>query len=172
MDSMDSVDSMDCLNSVLNMYTVSFVGHRDLSGAPPLSARIEEIVEKLLRKHEMVEFYIGRTGDFDILAASCIKRVQKRLGEGNCELVLVQPYHMRDEEYYEVYYDNILIPVPLETHYKSAYGKRNDWMLDRSDLLVAFVQRKEGGAYTMMKRAQRRGIPVINLADVPDEDED
>ena len=39
------------------MFTVALIGHRDLSSAPVLSPRIEEIVAKVIREHEMVEFY-------------------------------------------------------------------------------------------------------------------
>ena len=154
------------------MFTVALIGHRDLSSAPVLSPRIEEIVAKVIRELEMVEFYIGRNGEFDLLAASCIKRVQKRLGRENSALVLVQPYPSRNEEYYQAYYDDILIPVSSKTHFKAAITKRNEWILEQSDLLIAFVQKTEGGAYAMMKRAQQKGIPVINLAEATNEDED
>lgn len=38
-------------------------------------------------------------------------------------------------------------------------------MVDRSDLVVFFVQHESGGAWQTMKYAKRKGIPRINLND-------
>ena len=112
-----------------------------------------------------VEFYIGRDGDFDILAASIIKRIQKRVGDENSQITLVLPYVKKGIEYYEQYYSRIVIPDHLQTaHPKSRITKRNQWMVKECDLLVCYVEHEHGGAYTAMKYAQRLDKKIINLA--------
>lgn len=63
----------------------------------------------MLRTKKYVEFYLGRNGDFDILAASVIKRLQKNYRNDNSALILVLPYPVKDYEYYEKYYDEMAV---------------------------------------------------------------
>ena len=72
---------------------------------------------------------------------------------------------MRDDEYYEKFYDEVQYPVSFKTYPKSAITKRNKWMIDNSELLVAFVEEgRKGGALTTLKYAEKKGVPIINLA--------
>ena len=43
--------------------------------------------------------------------------------------------------------------------------KRNQWMVEKSDLLVAFVLYKRGGAFTTYQYAAKKGKRIINLAE-------
>lgn len=43
--------------------------------------------------------------------------------------------------------------------------KRNRWMVDRADCLIAYLFRDYGGAYETVKYAKKQGKPVINLAE-------
>ena len=42
---------------------------------------------------------------------------------------------------------------------------RNQWMIDRSDFVITFVQRDFGGAATFQKKAEKKGKRIINLAE-------
>ena len=55
--------------------------------------------------------------------------------------MLVLPYLTheinRDKEYFEAYYDDIVVPTELMgVHYKAAIKKRNRWMVDRADVVL------------------------------------
>ena len=64
------------------------------------------------------------------------------------------------------YYDRVEIYAPVNnTHFKAAISKRNVDMVSRSDLLICYVNRKEGGAYNAVRFAQKNNIPFINLAE-------
>ena len=117
----------------------------------------------MLRTKAFVEIYIGRDGEFDIYAASVIKRVQMAMGSENSELNLVLPYERKDIEYYEKYYDRVSIPI--SAHPKIAITKRNEWVVEQADLVVCYVERKKGGAYAAMRYAENLGKAVLNLAD-------
>ena len=149
----------------MNIYRVAFIGHREIYGHYRLEDKIEQIAKDLLREKEYVDFYVGRNGDFDISTASAIKRAQKAIGHHNSSLILLLPYSMKDEKYYEKFYDEIQYPIDSKTHVKAAITKRNRWMIENADLLVAFVEKgKKGGAMTTLKYAQSRCLKIINLA--------
>ena len=130
-----------------------------------LEDQIEEIAKEKLKEKEYVDFYVGRNGDFDISVASAIKRAQKSVGHYNSSLILVQPYTMKNDEYYEKFYDEMLYPLDNKIYPKAAIIKRNEWMVENADLLVAFVESgRKGGAMSTLKYAESRGLEIINLA--------
>ena len=149
----------------LEIYRIAFIGHREIYGHYRLEEKIEQIIREKLHTKEYVELYVGRNGDFDISVASATKRVQEALGHHNSSLVLLQPYPMKDDPYYEKFYDEIWYPVDGKIHPKSAITKRNQWMIDNADLLVAYVEEgRKGGAYTTLQYAYKRGVEIINLS--------
>ena len=154
----------------MEIFTVSLFGHRDFNWSASFESRLEEIVRDLLWKNEYVEFLIGREGEFDIIAASVIRRVLRAHGSSGSSLVLVLPYakasFLNNEEYFYKYYDDIEIcDKSAAAFYKSAIQIRNRAMVDRSDLAVFYVERENGGAYQTMKYAQKTGRSIINLAE-------
>ena len=151
----------------MDIYRVAFIGHREiLYNIAQIENEIEKTTKELMRKHSFVEFYVGRNGDFDIIAASVIKRVRKSCDANNCELILVLPYANKDECYFEHYYDDIIYPLAPKTHYKNAILKRNEWLVDNSDLLIAYVEPdRVGGAMKTLHYAVKTNTYVINLFD-------
>ena len=51
----------------MNIYTVSFFGHRELPNMFELEDKLMSILRELISKKEYVEFLVGRNGDFDQL---------------------------------------------------------------------------------------------------------
>ncbi len=144
----------------MEIYRVAFIGHREIHDGD-LDGELDKILAELLEKHEYVEFYVGRNGEFDIRVASAVKRLKKAFGRANSSLILALPYPMKDQKYYEEFYDEVIFPV--DTHPKGAITKRNEWLMQNAELLIAYVY-KEGGAMTAMQYAEKRGVPVLNLA--------
>ena len=156
---------------ILEPYTVSFFGHRRIEGAVQLEEALEQIVSRLLREKEFVEFLVGRDGAFDLLAASVVKRCGRKFGGHNSALIWVLPYptaELRDnEDAFSRYYDEIdVCEAAAMGHYKAAFQIRNRSMVDRSGLVVFYVSRKSGGAYQTMAYAERTGVPLINLGQI------
>lgn len=145
----------------MDIYRVSFIGHREVDDFFFVEEQVYFVVRELIDTKEYVEFYVGRNGEFDILVASVIKRVKKDIGEHNSSLILVIPYPVSEMEAYEKYYDEVEYPRELhKVHYKSAITKRNEWLVEHSDLLVAYVVRNDGGAAQCLKKAIDRGIEI------------
>lgn len=149
----------------MNIYTVSFFGHRELYDLRRIDEQLAPILKELIRTKPYVAFLIGRNGEFDEYAASVIKRVQKEVGKDNNDITLVLPYTVADLEFYEKYYDSIIIPESVDgAHPKSAITLKNRWVVEQSDLVIVNVERNKGGAYTAMKYAQKLNKKIINLA--------
>lgn len=146
---------------MLDIYRVSFIGHREVDDFLFVEEQVYSIVSDLIRSKEYVEFYVGRNGEFDTLVASVIKRVKREIGEHNSSLILVIPYPVAEMEAYESYYDEVEYPRELhKVHYKSAITKRNEWLVKKSNMLIAYVTRDYGGAAQCLRYATNRGIEI------------
>lgn len=147
------------------IYRVSFIGHRRVDDFRFVEEQLDNLVGDLIRTKEYVEFYVGKNGDFDTMVASAIKRCPKRFGKENNSLILVLPYIVADMAFLEDFYDEIWIPDELHgMHFKNAITKRNEWFVDNSDLLVAYVSKDTGGAETCLRYAEKRQVRVMNIA--------
>lgn len=147
-------------------YRVVLFGHRDFSGHQALDKWLYPLLQDLIRTKPFLEIYIGRNGEFDLYAATVVKRLQNAMGKGNNELICVLPYPERDMVYYEEYYDSVMIPQCIEkTHPKAAIAKRNRWMVEQADLVICYVERREGGAYNTLKYAKNLEKEILNLAE-------
>ncbi len=61
-------------------------------------------------------------------------------------------------------YDSVIIPNEIsEAHPKNAISLRNRWMIENSDLVIAYVNRKGGGAYKAIEYANKINKQVINF---------
>lgn len=146
----------------------TFAGHREVF-VSEIADKIDSEIEKILMKDNAFAFFCGGMGEFDSMCAGAVRSAKRMNRDKNIRLILVCPY-MSDslnkyKEYYETDYDDIIIPEEiLESHYKSAITKRNRWMIDNSDYLIAYVRKDYGGAYNTLKYAQKKeGLTVINL---------
>ena len=153
----------------MDIYTVSFFGHREIKNALEVERKLEAKITELIQTKQYIEFLVGREGEFDILAASVVKRVKKKMDYGNCSLIWVLPYmkaEFRDnEKNFLEYYDDVEVcEQSAKAHFKLAMQIRNRVMVDRDDLVICCIQHKSGGAYKTVQYAQKQGLTVINIA--------
>ena len=153
----------------MDIYTVSFFGHREIENALEVERKLEAKITELIQTKQYVEFLVGREGEFDILAASVVRRVKKQRDYGNCSLIWVLPYmkaEFRDneKEFLEYFDDVEICEQSAKAHFKSAMQIRNRVMVDKSDLIICCIQHKSGGAYKTVQYAQKQGQTIINIA--------
>lgn len=152
----------------MNIYTVSFFGHRHLSDPFGIEARLMSILHDLITTKEYVEFLVGRDGEFDQLVSSSIRRAKENYVYGNVSHILVLPYERADyrnnRSSYEAYYDEVEIcPDAAAAHPKAAIFVRNKCMIDRSDLVLCAIEYESGGAYKAVQYAKKQGKQIIYL---------
>ena len=147
-------------------YRITLLGHRDFNGHKVLDDILLPLLTDIIRARDFVEIYIGRNGEFDIYASTVIKRAQNATGREKSEFICVLPYYEKNIEFYERYYDTVMIPESvIGAHPKNAIIKRNKWMVEVADLLIFYVERESGGAYNALKYAKSLGKHIINLAE-------
>lgn len=154
----------------MNIYTVSFFGHRYVECVAEIENCLDKLLHDLITQREYVDFLIGRDGEFDLLASAAIKRAIRSYGCGNTHFTLVLPYmkaeYRDNEQSYLDYYDEVEVCFDsAEAHPKSAIQVRNKSLVDRSDLVVCCIQHKSGGAYRTIQYAKKLGKKIVNIAD-------
>ena len=154
----------------MNIYTVSFFGHRYIERGLKIEHRLDKLLHDLITQKEYVDFLIGRDGEFDILASAAIKRAIRSYGYGNTHFTLVLPYmkaeYRDNEKEFLEYYDEVEVCYESsKAHPKAAIQIRNRSMIERSDLVVCCVQHNSGRAYRALQYAEKQGKRIINISD-------
>ena len=156
----------------MNTFTIAFFGHRTVENPREIEKQLEQIIGKLLREQEYVEFLVGRNGEFDQLVASSVRRAKQQIRSDNSSLTLILPYptaeYQNNLASFEAYYDEIEIcEESAKSHFKRAIQTRNQSMIRRADLVVAWVEHSSGGAYTAMRYAEKCQKNILNPASLP-----
>ena len=151
----------------MEIYTVTFFGHRELSDPFIIEDRLEQLLHQLIHTKEYVEFLVGRDGEFDQLVSSVIRRCKEKYACGNVMHILVLPYERAEyrdnKDSFESYYDEIEIYPGEGAYFKSAIEQRNHYMAERADLIICCIEHESGGAYAAVKYAEKIGKKIINL---------
>ena len=111
-------------------------------------------------------FYTGAMGRFDEMFSSEVRFLKKAYP--NIKLICVMPY-MTNEintqgDYLYTLYDGILVSTELaDVHYKAAITKRNQWIIQRSELVIVYTRRNFGGAYNAKRYAERMNKGIITI---------
>ena len=133
---------------------ISFFGHKDYYYDDAVKAAAYSFVRKVAKGQDKMSYD---------LAARFKKEV-----DSTAKIVFVTPY--LDEKYllYKteiVSFDEVLYP-PLEGVPKRlSILKRNEYVVEKSDYIVFFVDHDFGGAAQALDIAKRKGKSFINLAE-------
>lgn len=144
---------------------ITFCGHSQAVFTEEEKQRVYDIIESEIIKYPDCVFYLGAYSDSDTLFKITIDLLKAKYK--NIKTVFVTPY--LDDNYTKLkfakdFYDDVIYP-PLENVPKRyAIIKRNQWMVDNSDLLIAYVKLSFGGASKTLEYAKRKGKPYINVA--------
>lgn len=148
---------------------ITFIGHSCLYKHDFLIPKISSTIIENLSYNDPIVFYCGGYGDFDnICNYTChlIKNTKKI----SCEIVFITPYiTMAQQEKIKhlinsQIYDSVIYPPLEHIPAKFAIIKRNEWMIEQADLVIAYVKNNFGGAYTALKYAEKKKKRIINLA--------
>lgn len=161
---------------MIDSFTVCFFGHRQIDRFFDAEERVINIVKKLILEKEYVEFLIGRDGDFDQIVSSAVRQVKRSIRDDNSELVWVMPYlkaeYTNNENSFNAYYDRIEVcEDSAQSHPKTAIRIRNQSMVERSDMVICYVNHPTGGAFQALQYALKCGKQTINLASENGSDE-
>lgn len=154
-----------------------FTGHRP-EGLPQKEADTALLRLKLIMTVQQAVaagadvFYAGGARGFDMLAAEAVLflREQERLP---LKLKLALPSRRQADAWPQDdrrrYYS--ILDKADETYYASdrndaaAMHARNRYLVDHADCCIAYLRKLSGGTHYTVRYAERRGVPVCNLAE-------
>lgn len=148
------------------MRICTFAGHAKLYGDNSIREKLKKEIINLIENQGVTTFYNGGKGQFDWLCAECVKELKKDYPLIKSYLILAyMPGKKKqfDEDFYKNY-DDTLYPEIEKVPPKFAIIKRNEWMIDKSDFLIAYVEHNWGGAYRTLKyAAKKHRIRIIGI---------
>lgn len=142
---------------------VCFAGHRDEWRILGIEDKLLKVLEDLISKGYNV-FYDGGYGAFDNLCVNLILQLKHKYR--NIKLIKVLTYYHHNKEKYDLpdFYDGSILPDIEEEFYKQKITKRNEWIVDNSDLLVCHIEQTyKSGAYRTVRYAQKQHKPIIYI---------
>ncbi len=145
---------------------ITFCGHAEFSKTENYEQQILSFLQEKVGE-QPAEMYLGGYGGFDSFCYECCKKYKAI--HPQISLVFVTPYLTVDYQRkhfqtQEKKYDEILYLGIEDKPKRYAIVYRNKYMVEKADLVVAYVSHGWGGAYTTYKHAKRKGKPIFNLA--------
>jgi hypothetical protein len=135
---------------------VTFCGHREVETPELVYHWLYGTVEELLKGGANI-FYLGGYGAFERMAAAVVREFTAQYPQ--IEIVLVLPYLYSKID--TAGYTSTLYPSLESVPPRYAISRRNRWMAEQADIVVAYVLHGWGGAAKMLEYAQRRQKKTI-----------
>ena len=135
---------------------VTFCGHRDVSQRDNVQKWLTGCVENLILEGA-TDFYLCGYGGFDSMAASVVWKLKEKY-PSICS-VLVIPY--LDREMDASCYDLTTYPPLENVPRRYAISRRNQWMVQAADVVVAYVLHSWGGAAATLGYARKKKKRII-----------
>lgn len=140
---------------------VTFCGHAEMTNREPVRAWLFSVTQALIERGATT-FHLGGYGSFDALAAAVLRQQKEKFPD--IELILVRAYLQGEMD--GCGYDDSVYP-PLEAvPPRFAIAKRNQWMVQKSDVVVAYVTHDWGGAATTLRYAKGKKKEIIRYTSV------
>jgi len=135
---------------------ITFCGHKEVSDQNAVKAWLHTVCADLISEGA-IEFYLGGYGGFDHLCASVLRDLKKTHAE--IRLILVLPY--LNSNILTDGYDETLYPPLENVPLRFAISRRNEWMVQESDAVVAYVTHGWGGAAKTLEHARRKKKRIL-----------
>ena len=144
---------------------ITFCGHSDFLFSDDVKQQLKNILLSDIIKNPTCKFYLGGYGDFDSLCLRTLRELKKEFQD--IELIFITPdidHNYSKLEFARCHYDDIIFPTLESVPRKFAILKRNEWMVEEADLVIAYVKYSWGGAAKTLEYAKRKKVPVVNVA--------
>ncbi|MBR5543219.1 MAG: DUF1273 family protein [Oscillospiraceae bacterium] len=155
----------------LRKHRCCFAGHRpekmrysEKEIKPLLEKAIDEAIEK-----GYVTFITGMARGADIWAAEIV--LKKKKTNKNLHLVCALPHPNFESRrslaekirFYKILKSADIVKQISAHYYRASYQVRNEWMIDRSNLVIAVFNGQRSGTKNSVEYALRSGVCVKNV---------
>lgn len=135
--------------------TCTFFGHADAPDS--IRAQLFQIIVSLINEG-VSTFYVGNHGCFDRIVTAELLRAKQQYPHITCLSVLAYLPTQNDSKLETIFPEDIATAPP-----RFRISRRNQFMLKKSDVVVAYIRRQTGGAAKFVLDAERRNLRVIYL---------
>lgn len=140
------------------MTACTFFGHRDCPNS--VKASLYKAIEQLITDNGVDTFYVGTQGSFDRMAYAALVELKQQYSHIKVYRVLAYMPKTGDTDTADT-----IVPEGIENaHPRYAIVHRNNWIIDRSDYVIAYVTHSFGGAYQAVERAKKNGKTIISIS--------
>ena len=140
---------------------VTFFGHRDFCESDQDGEKLLLLLESLTGGED-VEFYLGGYGKGDEFFYKYCRKYQNR--HENAKLIFISPYlFSKSLKEKSEKYDLVIYPALEKIPPKFAITYRNRFMIDQSNVVITYIQYRNGGAYQAYLYAKKRGKKIVDL---------
>ena len=138
------------------MRSCTFIGHRNCSekDVPDL----EKIIKSLIVDKAVENFYVGYNGGFDSCVINTLRKL-KSVYNIRINIVITRLNVKTKLDSNETVFPEELTRVPQ----KFRINKRNEYMINKSDVVISYIRRKWGGAYKTYQYALKKDKIVIEV---------
>ena len=138
------------------MPACTFFGHRDCPET--ICPKLRTKLKCLIAKHNVDMFYVGNQGRFDALVRSVLRELQEVYPLYYTVVLAYMPQQGHED------YSDTMLPEGIESvHPRYAISWRNNWMLQQSEYVVAYVTHSWGGAAQFARKAASQHKNIIYI---------
>ena len=149
----------------------TFFGHRDTVLFPDIYKKIHQTLIDLIENKGVDTFLSGGYSRFDDACSGMVWTLKKQYP--HIQLHLILPYPTKKgasispkETFCFENYDSVSYIDPDKLFFpKSAFERRNEYMVLQSDYMLCYVILAFGGAYKAMKKSLKLNKTVFNFAE-------
>ena len=149
---------------IMKTKSCCFAGHADVRSNEIIELRLKNEIINLIENEGVTTFYNGAKGGFDMLCARCVNELKKEYPQIKSCWVLAYMPKENDEQHQEIarLFDEAIYPNLERVPPRVAILKRNEWMVDNSDFLIAYIEHTWGGAYKTLEYARKKQHILIH----------
>lgn len=147
---------------------VAFCGHSSyISNIEDEKIIIDFLIKSV--NDEPCDFFLGEYGNFDKFAYACAKKYKST--HHNSKLIFITPYYSTNYQNTHLnskkeYFDSIIFPDLETVPPRYAIKRRNKWIVDNANIVIAYITHDYGGAYEMFNYAKKKNKIVYNIAEI------
>ena len=148
--------------------TCSSFGHRFVLDIKSVKEQLKTLLEKMITQEGVDTFYLGEQGDFEIIAAEVLNELKPTYPFiQRIEILCFAEQLNRNSKIQSDAFDYL---DELDLCKRRARTiKRNQWVIDNSDILIFYVNTPYGGAYQSYLYAKKKKKDIVNLTKIEED---
>lgn len=142
---------------MISLHCCTFIGHSDCN--PEITSKLYDTIEKLIKDYNVTTFYVGTHGKFDYYSYTTLCELEK-IYKIN---ILVVISHLNNIPEYCNSKNTVFPEAVQKTPYKYAIIARNNYMIDKSEFIICYIEHTFSNTYKFVKTAIGKKLNIINL---------